>query len=139
MYGAHISHSSARNPCPKPEECDWPGGAADLATPCPSAATTPATSQPRMNGGGPRSPPPALVFQSTGFTPAASTRTSTSVPPGSGRGTVTMCSTPGGPSLSWLTARIIFSATVPPSCPCPAAAAGQPPANTDLDDGHCFA
>src|SRR5690606_41893048 len=60
---------------------------AKRVTPRPTASTVPATSQPTVIGGGPSTeaiPAPARVFQSTGFTPAAPTRTRTSVGRGSG-------------------------------------------------------
>ena len=60
---------------------------ANRVTPTPTASTVPATSQPTVNGGGPITaaiPWPARVFQSTGLTPAAATRTRISVGSGSG-------------------------------------------------------
>ncbi len=54
-------------------------------TPTPTASTTPETSQPSTKGGCPRNPPVARCFQSVGLTPAARTRTSTSLGPGAGR------------------------------------------------------
>src|SRR5262245_49249692 len=72
----------------------------------PTSSTTPATSQPTVNGGSPRNPPPLRTFQSTGFTPAAATRTSTSVGAGSGFGTSSTTRTSGPPSACCRTARI---------------------------------
>ena len=71
------------------------------STPGPTASTTPEMSQPRMTGGStPRlfiSPPLRRVFQSTGLIPAASTRTSSSPSPASGRGTSSKRSSSGSP------------------------------------------
>src|SRR4051794_30563610 len=81
---------------------------ANRVTPNAVASTTPATSHPRMNGGSPSPrllPPFVRVFQSTGLTPAASTRTRTSVGSGSGLGTSTSSSTSGPPSRETCTAR----------------------------------
>ena len=47
------------------------------------------------------------VFQSVGLTPAARTRTSTSVGPGVGRSDLYLLSTSGPPRMSWLIARIV--------------------------------
>ena len=71
---------------------------AKRVTPTPTASTVPATSQPTVNGGGPITvamPPPARVFQSTGLTPAAATRTRISVGSGSGTGAWPTSSTSG--------------------------------------------
>src|SRR5262249_34257389 len=54
---------------------------------------------PRVNGSSPSAqatPAPARVCQSTGFTPAARTRTRTSVGSGTGRAAWPSVSTPGG-------------------------------------------
>ena len=75
-------------------------------TPTPTSSTTPATSQPTVNGSSAGIPPRARTFQSTGFTPAAATRTSTSVGPGSGRGRSSRTRTSGPPSVCCRTARI---------------------------------
>jgi hypothetical protein len=72
---------------------------ANLVTPPPKASTVPATSQPTVNGGSPRKPPRARTFQSTGLTPAATTRTSTSVGAGSGFGNSVSSSTSGPPTV----------------------------------------
>ena len=48
----------------------------------------------------PDTPPPARVFASIGLTPAATTRTSTSLSTGEGVGMVAGCSTPGSPTAS---------------------------------------
>jgi hypothetical protein len=69
-------------------------------TPEPIASTVPATSQPSVNGGGPSTaamPAPARVFQSTGFTPAAATRTRISVGSGSGTSAAPTSRTSGPP------------------------------------------
>jgi len=90
---------------------------ASVVTPLPTASTTPATSQPTTNGGSPSTadtPLPDRVFQSTGLTPAATTRTSTSVGRGSGRGRSTSSSTSGPPNLVTLIARMV--ASMPRSC-----------------------
>ena len=76
----------------------------------PTASTVPATSQPTVNGGGPMTaaiPAPALVFQSTGFTPAAATRTRISVGSGSGIAAGRTSRTSGPPVASWMIARIV--------------------------------
>ncbi len=80
-----------------------------VVTPKPTASTVPETSQPRVKGGSPSSqarPWPALVLVSTGFTPAACTRTSTSVGPGSGRSVRVIRRTSGPPKVSWVRAFI---------------------------------
>src|SRR5919201_1218643 len=82
---------------------------AKRVTPRPVASTVPETSQPTTNGGSPSTPLmplPARVLKSTGFTPAACTRTSTSVGRGSGRGRWTGSRTPGPPKRETWTARI---------------------------------
>ena len=82
---------------------------ANRVTPGPTASTMPATSQPTVNGGRPKTgaiPPPERVFQSTGFTPAAITRTRTSVGSGSGTGSSSSPSTSGPPTSCWTIARI---------------------------------
>ncbi len=56
----------------------------------------------------PHTLPLARLFQSVGFTPAAFTRTSTSVGPGTGLSTSTIFSTSGPPAVSWLIARIFI-------------------------------
>jgi hypothetical protein len=76
---------------------------ASLVTPSPTSSTTPATSQPTVNGGSPSTramPLPARVFQSTGFTPAARTRTSTSVGSGVGAGASPSSNTSGPPKAA---------------------------------------
>src|SRR4051812_21278409 len=81
---------------------------ANRVTPKAVASTTPATSHPRTNGGSPSPrllPPFVRVFQSTGLTPAACTRTSTSVGSGSGLGRSTTSSTSGPPRRETCTAR----------------------------------
>ncbi|GAA3157533.1 hypothetical protein GCM10020001_096940 [Nonomuraea salmonea] len=72
-------------------------------TPKPVSSTTPETSQPSTNGGSPSTaamPEPWRVFQSTGLTPAACTRTKISVGRGTGRGTSARRSTSGPPKVS---------------------------------------
>src|SRR4051794_12425274 len=83
---------------------------AKRVTPTPTASTVPATSHPTVNGGGPITlaiPPPARVFQSTGLTPAAATRTRISVGNGSGTGAPPIPSTSGPPPLRWVTMRML--------------------------------
>ena len=83
---------------------------AKRVTPTPTASTVPATSQPTVNGGGPITlamPPPARVFQSTGLTPAAATRTRISVGNGSGTGARPTSSTSGPPVVRWVTMRML--------------------------------
>ena len=77
-------------------------------TPRPTASTTPVTSQPTVSGSPncAAAPLPARVFQSTGFTPAASTRTRTSVGSGSGTGRLSTSSTSGPPKLCCTIARM---------------------------------
>src|SRR5262245_47829013 len=60
-----------------------------------------------MNGGSPKKPPRRRVFQSTGLTPAAATRTSTSVGLVAGFGPSVSRSTSGPPSSVCCTARIV--------------------------------
>jgi hypothetical protein len=62
---------------------------ANLPALAPALATTPATSHPRISGGAsaPRRRIPGADLGIDGFTPAAITRTSTSVSFGTGRGT----------------------------------------------------
>src|SRR5215469_14359649 len=84
-------------------------------TPYPTASTTPDTSQPSTNGGGPRKILRARCFQSVGFSPAACTRTRTWLRPASGRSSSTCFSTSGPPKTSWLIARI--AVVMPPGCP----------------------
>ena len=94
-------------------------------TPMPTSSTTPATSQPIRHGGSPSTPAmplPWRVFQSTGFTPAACTRTSTSVGMGSGTGTSWTCRTSGAPASVATTMRMALSLAGTGSRP-----AGQPP------------
>jgi hypothetical protein len=58
-------------------------------TPSPIASTSPAMSNPSVAGMGKSSPPrnmPERIFQSTGFTPAERTRTSSSPAAGEGLG-----------------------------------------------------
>src|SRR4051794_9082869 len=83
---------------------------AKRVTPTPTASTVPATSHPTVNGGGPITlaiPPPARVFQSTGLTPAAATRTRISVGNGSGTGARPISSTSGPPVVRWVTMRML--------------------------------
>ena len=75
-------------------------------TPKPGCSTVPETSQPSTKGGSPRNTPWARVFQSTGLTPAACTRTRTSVGPGSGRATSASSNTSVPPSSVWRTTRM---------------------------------
>ena len=81
---------------------------AKRVTPRPTASTTPVTSQPTVSGSPncAAAPLPARVFQSTGFTPAASTRTRTSVGSGSGTGRLSTSSTSGPPKLCCTIARM---------------------------------
>ena len=82
-------------------------------TPAPTASTVPATSHPTVNGGGPSTaamPEPARVFQSTGFTPAAATRTRTSVGSGSGRAASPISRTSGPPVDRCVITRIVSTA-----------------------------
>lgn len=79
------------------------------ATPIPVSSTVPETSQPRTKGGSPRKIPNSRCFQSVGFSPAARTRTSTSLGRGFGRATSITFRTSGPPRTSWLTARIVFT------------------------------
>src|SRR5689334_1190267 len=104
---------------------------ARVVTPKPTSSTVPDTSQPRVNGGSPSAqatPAPARVCQSTGFTPAACTRTRTSVGSGTGRAAWPSVSTPGAPKLCWTTAVIWADADTRTSGSfrAPDAAAGQP-------------
>lgn len=67
----------------------------------PTASTTPATSQPGTTGNTvsiSASSPPAITFQSTGFTPALRTRTSTCDGPTFGSGSSPVASTSGPPN-----------------------------------------
>lgn len=61
-------------------------------------------------------PWPARVFQSTGLTPAAWTRTSTSVGRGSGRATSSGVRTSGPPNSLIVTARMVWPLIVRCSC-----------------------
>src|ERR1700712_1003680 len=73
-------------------------------TPPPTAVTSPQTSQPTVKGGSPNTddiPRPMRVLKSTGLTPAARTRTWTSVGIGSGASTSATCRTSGPPSSCW--------------------------------------
>ena len=77
-------------------------------TPGPTASTTPVTSQPTVSGrpNCAAAPLPARVFQSTGFTPAASTRTRTSVATGSGTARLSTRRTSGPPNSCCTIARM---------------------------------
>src|ERR1022692_2400667 len=85
--------------------------------PGPAASIRPATSQPGMYGGLPNRSPaaPDLTLRSTGLTPAAVTRTSTSPGAGSGDSVSTRARTSGPPKWSTRIARI---ACHPPGAAC---------------------
>src|SRR5882757_9159188 len=73
-------------------------------TPTPTAVTSPQTSQPTVKGGSPKTehiPRPMRVLKSTGLTPAAWTRTWTSVGIGSGIAISSTRRTSGPPSSCW--------------------------------------
>jgi hypothetical protein len=79
------------------------------------SSTTPLTSQPRMNGGSQSSGNcPDRTAASTGFTPTARTRTSTSVGNGTGRCTSVNSSTSGPPKACWPIARMVAGIVTPP-------------------------
>jgi hypothetical protein len=84
-------------------------------TPGSMSSTTPLTSQPRMNGGSPSiGKRPDRTTASTGFTPTARTRTSTSVGNGTGRFTSANSSTSGPPKVRWRIACIVADIFTPP-------------------------